>query len=238
MPFKCLGKSVFILNFPIWPEPWSLPCLFLECPHSSSFLQRSEVYQGNPTPEVSKSAGAQLKAALALLRGTNTFSIGFCARQAPPPRCLKANRVPVGLLSLVAVLVPIIPIVSLCPFHIFHGLNSVHNAAHRPGLCVTQYLLLANVRSAPAFKTSDAINELSCIDSCRFLKNLSLSFIFCACFFMVECCLGFVSGWVMWLPENTWNLGLGQTFKQRLRIVSENLMFCEHGVRAKRTFID
>lgn len=110
----------------------------------------------------------------------------------PPPRCLKANRVPVGLLSLVAVLVPIIPIVSLCPFHIFHGLNSGDNAAHRPGLCVTQYLLLANVRSATAFKTSDAINELSCIDSCRFLKTSPC----CSSSepaFMVECCLGFVS---------------------------------------------
>lgn len=155
----------------------------------------------------------------------------------PPPGCLQASRVPLGLLSLVAVLVPIIPIVSLCPFHIFHGLNSVHNAAHRPGLCVTQYLLLANVRSAPAFKTSDATNELSCIDSCRFLKNLSLLFIFCTHFYGRV-----LFGFGIWLGYLTsrkdLEFGIRQIFKQRLRIVDENLKFCECGVSAKRTFID
>ncbi|KAF2984124.1 hypothetical protein EK904_010479 [Melospiza melodia maxima] len=139
-------------------QPCSWLWLFPECPHSSSFLQRSGVHQGHPSPEVSKSAGAQLKEALALLLGTNTFSKGFCAGQAPPSWLPASQPSASG-----AALVPIIPIVCLCPFHIFHGLNSVHNAAHRPGLCVTQYLLLANVRSASAFKTSDAINELSCI---------------------------------------------------------------------------
>lgn len=90
---------------------------------------------------------------------------------------------PAVLLSLVAVFVPIISIVSLCRFPIFRGPSSLHNAAHRPGLCTTQYLVLANVRSAAAFKTSDAINELSCIYSCGFLKNLSVLLIFCACFY-------------------------------------------------------
>lgn len=160
----------------------------------------------------------------------------------PPPHCLKANRVPVGLLSLVAVLVPIIPIVSLCPFHIFHGLNSGDNAAHRPGLCVTQYLLLANVRSATAFKTSDAINELSCIDSCRFLKTSP-------CCSSSEPALWSSAVWVLYLPILCHWLGCvtsrkhlesetRQTFKQRLRIAAENLKFCGRGVRAKRAFID
>lgn len=40
---------------------------------------------------------------------------------------------------------------------------------------------LANVRSATAFKTSDAINELSCIYLCRFLKTSPL-LIFCTRF--------------------------------------------------------
>lgn len=116
-----------------------------------------------------------------------------------------------GLLSLVAVLVPIIPIVSLCPFHIFHGLNPVHNAAHRPGLGVTQYLLLANVRSATASKTSDAINELSCIDSCGFLKT-SPSCSSSVPAFMVECCLGFVYGWVVVTSRKHLECETKQTF--------------------------
>ncbi|KAI1231775.1 hypothetical protein IHE44_0007410 [Lamprotornis superbus] len=124
---------------------------------------------------------------LSVLNSSISLSVLHLLHSVHFRKCQLRNLKHILILTFAAfhkkILVPIIPIVSLCPFHIFHGLNSVHNAAHKPGLCVTQYLLLANVRSATAFKTSDAINELSCIDSCRFLKNLSLSFIFCACFY-------------------------------------------------------